>query len=206
MNDLVSHGERLRLRRKASGTVLLAVRAGRLPNLRATRIPCTDCRVADAVCYDHRNYYEPLIVQPVCHPCNMHRGAATPLDEGIIDRRARKLAYRRRDNYSFFVSCTTEQYAAYRLAAQYAGLSPRGAVRASRAQRASAGRTMSDDADVTEAEFRAYERVRKSGRFNMITQSRYAAAAAGLSNERYRTVSLWYSEARKKYGVCEVNE
>lgn len=36
---------------------------------------CVDCG-ASAAHYDHRDYGRPLDVEPVCHSCNMRRGAA----------------------------------------------------------------------------------------------------------------------------------
>ena len=40
---------------------------------------CHDCD-AMAVEYDHRDYNFPLLVVPVCHSCNMKRGAGIPID------------------------------------------------------------------------------------------------------------------------------
>lgn len=36
---------------------------------------CVDCG-GIAVCYDHRDYGQPLQVDPVCKKCNNHRGPA----------------------------------------------------------------------------------------------------------------------------------
>lgn len=55
----------------------IAVKRGRLQPARTFN--CTDCG-APAVCYDHRDYNKPLDVQPVCHKCNVNRGAAIPWD------------------------------------------------------------------------------------------------------------------------------
>jgi hypothetical protein len=39
---------------------------------------CVDCGVP-AKCYDHRDYTQPLLVDPVCSGCNNRRGAGIPL-------------------------------------------------------------------------------------------------------------------------------
>lgn len=57
--------------------------------------------------------------------------------------------------------------------------------------------------DVTEEEFMAYERVRVTGDFNMITQSKWAAISAGLTLERYWAVLGNYGKARELYGRVE---
>ena len=49
--------------------------AGRL--LRASLMPCADCS-EPASGYDHRDYNQPLRVDPVCRRCNYRRGSATP--------------------------------------------------------------------------------------------------------------------------------
>jgi hypothetical protein len=38
-------------------------------------IPCVDCGLR-AQCYDHRDYLDPLMVDPVCESCNYKRGFA----------------------------------------------------------------------------------------------------------------------------------
>lgn len=38
---------------------------------------CVDCG-KPAFCYDHRNYYEPLKVEPICRACNRKRPSAFP--------------------------------------------------------------------------------------------------------------------------------
>lgn len=53
--------------------------------------------------------------------------------------------------------------------------------------------------NVTKKEFEAYERVRKGGRFNMITDLYDAARAARLSNERYVRVMRYYTECADKW-------
>src|SRR5688572_26318932 len=65
---------------KAHNKVASEIRAGRLPRLRAfidhppSTIVCVDCGTRLANCYDHRDYSQPLKVDPVCTRCNMHRG------------------------------------------------------------------------------------------------------------------------------------
>lgn len=59
----------------ASRMVKAAIEAGHLPSLRDGETKCTDCdKPADR--YDHRNYAEPLSVDPVCCGCNALRGPA----------------------------------------------------------------------------------------------------------------------------------
>ena len=43
---------------------------------------CTDCE-AGATQYDHRDYRLPLVVEPVCDPCNRKRPPALP--EGAVN-------------------------------------------------------------------------------------------------------------------------
>lgn len=40
-----------------------------------TEFDCVDCG-KQATVYDHRNYFSPLSVIPVCHGCNLKRGPA----------------------------------------------------------------------------------------------------------------------------------
>jgi hypothetical protein len=65
-----------RLVARAQGIVWLAVKRGTLPELEGLK--CVDCG-EQAQCYDHRNYHEPLKVQPVCKGCNNRRGPGHPL-------------------------------------------------------------------------------------------------------------------------------
>ena len=51
----------------------------------------------------------------------------------------------------------------------------------------------------TKEEFEAYERVRRSGKWNMFTQAREAAEDAELSFERYRLVLLNYEGCMLRY-------
>lgn len=67
---------------RAMGEVARAVRRGELT--KASTMPCTDCGAA-AFGYDHRDYFEPLVVQPVCRSCNHARGSAYPFTRGSIE-------------------------------------------------------------------------------------------------------------------------
>ncbi len=49
-----------------------AVKLGLLPALDGA-ILCVDCQRRAAACYDHRDYSQPLLVAPVCLPCNASR-------------------------------------------------------------------------------------------------------------------------------------
>jgi hypothetical protein len=60
----------------ACGQVTKAVKNGLIPP--AKDLLCVDCG-KQATEYDHRDYNEPLKVEPVCHSCNMRRGPAIPL-------------------------------------------------------------------------------------------------------------------------------
>jgi len=64
------------LRSRAHSIVWKAKKAGLLPKFDGS-ILCTDCEVC-ATEYDHRNYFKPLEVEPVCHSCNVKRGPAYP--------------------------------------------------------------------------------------------------------------------------------
>lgn len=66
---LVHNTEALRAISKVSD----AVQRGQIQ--KATAFACVDCG-APAKHYDHRDYTEPLVVEPVCVPCNIKRGPA----------------------------------------------------------------------------------------------------------------------------------
>lgn len=44
---------------------------------------CVDCK-APAICYDHRDYFLPLEVEPVCLRCNLRRGPAWATLEKLL--------------------------------------------------------------------------------------------------------------------------
>lgn len=67
-----------RLVARAHGIVNLAIKRGTLAPLDG--LVCVDCG-AEAECYDHRNYHEPLKVVPVCKGCNNRRGPGEPFPE-----------------------------------------------------------------------------------------------------------------------------
>ena len=52
---------------------------------------------------------------------------------------------------------------------------------------------------VTKEEFEAYEKVRRSGKYNMMTQADWAASAANLEYERYIEVLKNYDQCVKKW-------
>lgn len=64
-----------RLVARAQTDVSAAIKRGLLAPPE-TRL-CADCGLT-AECYDHRNYYEPLKVAPVCQRCNILRGPGSP--------------------------------------------------------------------------------------------------------------------------------
>ena len=66
----------MRLQRKAHGIVARAKQFGILP-IPDGSIDCTDCD-AKAIEYDHRNYFKPLDVEPVCRSCNLMQGPGYP--------------------------------------------------------------------------------------------------------------------------------
>lgn len=59
---------------RAGSRVGYALKTGALPRLDGS-ILCVDCGDV-AREYDHRDYAEPLVVEPVCHSCNIRRGSA----------------------------------------------------------------------------------------------------------------------------------
>jgi hypothetical protein len=63
------------MRMDALSWVAKAIKLGRL--LPPYTFRCTDCDGWASV-YDHRDYYQPLKVEPVCQSCNMLRGPAHP--------------------------------------------------------------------------------------------------------------------------------
>lgn len=65
------------LGQRAGVLVKNEIKYGRIPKLDGT-IKCVDCGEI-ATCYDHRNYYKPLDVEPVCKSCNNLRGPAIPI-------------------------------------------------------------------------------------------------------------------------------
>lgn len=56
---------------RAKGVVSVAVRMGRLPDVKQLR--CSDCGER-AACWEHRDYRYALWVEPVCVSCNSKRG------------------------------------------------------------------------------------------------------------------------------------
>jgi hypothetical protein len=62
--------------------VMAAKRNGDLPPQKSCA--CADCG-GQATEYDHRDYFRPLDVEPVCRRCNSHRGHAAQLQPGAIE-------------------------------------------------------------------------------------------------------------------------
>jgi ribosomal protein L37E len=62
-------------REEAHKLVAREIRAGRLPP--AKTLACADCG-KPAFAYEHRDYNQPLMVEPICRSCNGRRGAAIP--------------------------------------------------------------------------------------------------------------------------------
>lgn len=62
-------------RDEAHKLVAREVKAGRLPV--AKTLACVDCG-KPAVGYEHRDYNQPLMVEPICRACNTRRGPAIP--------------------------------------------------------------------------------------------------------------------------------
>ena len=73
------------LHRKSTGAeqarwkVKQAIKTNKLVSLKSIYISCSDCLVERATVYDHRDYSKPLNVVPLCHPCNLKRGAGVPI-------------------------------------------------------------------------------------------------------------------------------
>lgn len=67
------YGEAAMARTHAMQEVWCAIKLGRL--MRADQFRCCDCS-SWARCWEHRDYYAPLTVEPVCQSCNMKRPPA----------------------------------------------------------------------------------------------------------------------------------
>lgn len=63
-------------REAAMAAVAKAIRSGGLAH--PSELECADCG-ATATEYDHRDYNQPLNVDPVCRRCNLNRGPAIPV-------------------------------------------------------------------------------------------------------------------------------
>jgi hypothetical protein len=70
--------KRSKYQQAAAYQVGKAIRKGLLP--RASECVCVDCG-KPAEHYDHRDYRQPLNVQPVCRSCNCRRGSAVDMVE-----------------------------------------------------------------------------------------------------------------------------
>lgn len=67
------------LKEKCAGKFSHALRTGKVKRI-TKKTKCVDCG-EPATIYNHRNYYEPLDVEPVCRRCNSKRGPAYPYCE-----------------------------------------------------------------------------------------------------------------------------
>lgn len=76
---------------KARSAVACAIKKGDLRP--AKECKCVDCG-RQAEVYDHRNYYKPLAVVPVCKRCNRQRGAATPYKREALKQKRRMVLNR----------------------------------------------------------------------------------------------------------------
>ncbi len=66
----------------AQRMVSISIRGGLLPKPRL--LACVDCGGAASE-YEHRDYNEPLRVEPICRRCNLRRGPAIP-KHGSVDQ------------------------------------------------------------------------------------------------------------------------
>lgn len=66
--------------KRAHAVVSAAVKCGLLP--RACEQNCVDCGRTAQV-YEHRDYNQPLVVEPVCRSCNKKRGSARKAEPNI---------------------------------------------------------------------------------------------------------------------------
>lgn len=73
--EWLMNARRRELQTQAHARVAKAVRLGLLPRIAGLR--CVDCG-KPAQAYDHANYAEPLVVEPVCTRCNVLRGPGLP--------------------------------------------------------------------------------------------------------------------------------
>ena len=73
---------------KAHAAVFQAIKRGVLK--RPSEYSCCDCGGA-ASQYDHRDYNNPLDVQPVCRRCNLKRGPAIPEKKTEKDQKSKAI-------------------------------------------------------------------------------------------------------------------
>lgn len=53
--------------------------------------------------------------------------------------------------------------------------------------------------DISRREFQAYERIRRSGKFNMITHGHLARSKAHLGTETYSAILVFYEKLVEKW-------
>lgn len=100
MSEPIYWKERVTIRRAACNAVAKAIREGRLEHPRG--MACVDCGGV-AIEYEHRDYTQPLKVEPICRGCNLRRGPALvwtvdgrmPVD-GWEHRRAERMRHKQR--------------------------------------------------------------------------------------------------------------
>lgn len=104
----------------ASNLVQKAVRDGVLPKV--DTLICVDCGKT-AQNYDHRDYTNPLEVEPVCKKCNLIRGYAKDsiLREFITPHRNGKLCKKNRKTVTNTIRLPTESWQKLRALFQYYG-------------------------------------------------------------------------------------
>ncbi len=71
------------IRKEAYVVLKAAIRRGDVPPIDG-EMRCSDCDQA-ADFYDHRNYFRPLDVDPICKPCNNRRGQGLPHLKGVSE-------------------------------------------------------------------------------------------------------------------------
>ncbi len=80
---------------------------------------CTDCG-STATVYDHLDYEQPLLVEPVCHSCNIKRGPASPRPERR--NKVSQPVIKERKNRRFECRLSEAEFAALQKLAELRGL------------------------------------------------------------------------------------
>ena len=78
----ISRYDRLKLQAVAHQYIRRAVAKGSIAKI--SGLLCVDCG-NPAQNYDHRDYREPLVVEPVCRSCNYRRPMALPLLKKFVE-------------------------------------------------------------------------------------------------------------------------
>ena len=98
----MEHWQRYLVADGARARVQQAIEAGRLS--RPTTLTCVDCG-KPATEYDHRDHKAPLVVEAVCHRCNLKRGPADGHSREIIIVDCIRCGYRWRPRKSVVKIC-----------------------------------------------------------------------------------------------------